>query len=129
MKGEEAKEEMVLTFASEPEDVKENETANEWGDFELGEDEVVSLEKIGSGAFGDVYKGLCRQKVVAVKTLKHIEYDPSIFESLKREIMIMQYVRFFFPRHVLTFPSRANSHQNILLFLGACMVPGHYCLG
>eukprot|EP01126_Amoeba_proteus_P042155 TRINITY_DN4577_c0_g2_i5.p1 TRINITY_DN4577_c0_g2~~TRINITY_DN4577_c0_g2_i5.p1 ORF type:complete len:554 (+),score=103.11 TRINITY_DN4577_c0_g2_i5:75-1736(+) len=83
-----------------------------WGEFEIGVDEVTCLEKIGSGAFGLVWKGICRQKLVAVKTLKNIDYDPKIFENLKREIMFMQ----------------AHSHQNILLFMGACVVPNHYCL-
>jgi hypothetical protein len=85
--------------AGQTEEVKEDQvasvsenTGNDWGEFELGPEEVLVVDKIGSGAFGDVFRGFCRQKLVAVKTLKNINYDPSIFESLKREVMIMQYV-------------------------------------
>jgi serine/threonine protein kinase len=63
-----------------------------WGEFELGRSEIVTLEKIGSGGFGDVYRGFCRQKLVAIKTLRNAGYDPTVFDDLKREIMMMQYV-------------------------------------
>jgi len=87
--------ETYLASQGEPPPVEDEPT---WDNFEIGQDELVLTSKLGSGAFGEVWKGFCRQKSVAVKTLKHIEYDPHVFQDLKREMMIM----------------RQNSHQNIL---------------
>eukprot|EP01125_Pyxidicula_operculata_P006743 TRINITY_DN2312_c0_g1_i2.p1 TRINITY_DN2312_c0_g1~~TRINITY_DN2312_c0_g1_i2.p1 ORF type:complete len:687 (+),score=148.91 TRINITY_DN2312_c0_g1_i2:1201-3261(+) len=85
-----------------------------FGSFDLSIHEIMvgQDQKLGEGAFGTVYKGLCRGKEVAVKVLKKLQIDSKIVNEFLRECTIM----------------RSLPHPNILLFQGACLVPGHYKL-
>eukprot|EP01125_Pyxidicula_operculata_P013029 TRINITY_DN429_c0_g1_i1.p1 TRINITY_DN429_c0_g1~~TRINITY_DN429_c0_g1_i1.p1 ORF type:complete len:680 (-),score=140.47 TRINITY_DN429_c0_g1_i1:111-2150(-) len=85
-----------------------------FGPFELRPDEVFTIaeKQLGAGAFGVVHRGYCRGKEVAVKTLKNVQIDPKVVDEFKRECIVM----------------RSLPHPNILLFLGACLVPGNFKL-
>lgn len=63
---------------------------------------------LGKGSFGTVYKGTCRQQNVAIKILDKQDLEPKVLESFRREVEIMANI----------------SHPNIVLYLGACTVPG-----
>eukprot|EP01129_Flabellula_baltica_P001831 TRINITY_DN11739_c0_g1_i1.p1 TRINITY_DN11739_c0_g1~~TRINITY_DN11739_c0_g1_i1.p1 ORF type:complete len:523 (-),score=125.74 TRINITY_DN11739_c0_g1_i1:23-1591(-) len=70
--------------------------------------EVEILEKIGGGCFGDVFRGVCRGKDVAVKKLHVTELEDQMLEEFKKEVDIMIHLR----------------HPNVILFMGASIEPG-----
>eukprot|EP01117_Protostelium_nocturnum_P003651 TRINITY_DN14936_c0_g1_i1.p1 TRINITY_DN14936_c0_g1~~TRINITY_DN14936_c0_g1_i1.p1 ORF type:complete len:629 (+),score=258.47 TRINITY_DN14936_c0_g1_i1:114-2000(+) len=65
--------------------------------------------KLGSGAFGDVFKGKLRGKEVAVKKLTFQQFDQATLEEFLMEVAVMMKLR----------------HPNVLLFMGACTSPGN----
>jgi len=81
------------------------------GPPEIFPEEIQVEEEIGSGSFGKVYKGKCRQKPVAVKVL-HRTFDKRTLLAFKREVKIMSKI----------------FHPNICLFMGACLVPDKPCM-
>lgn len=52
----------------------------------IREEEVELKDKLGEGAYGEVFKGICRQSVVAVKYIKEEKCDP---DALLAELTIM----------------------------------------
>jgi len=68
-----------------------------------------SSKPIGSGAFGDVYRGRLRGKEVAVKKLVFQELDEATMSEFKKECAVMAKLR----------------HPNIILFMGACIAVGN----
>jgi len=68
----------------------------EWGD------------KIGTGCFGNVYKGKCRGINVAIKQLLKQDLDAKALEDFRKEVDIMAQMR----------------HPNVCLFMGACLEKG-----
>eukprot|EP01130_Rhizamoeba_saxonica_P010932 TRINITY_DN4517_c0_g1_i1.p1 TRINITY_DN4517_c0_g1~~TRINITY_DN4517_c0_g1_i1.p1 ORF type:complete len:513 (+),score=130.33 TRINITY_DN4517_c0_g1_i1:19-1557(+) len=66
-------------------------------------------EKIGGGCFGNVYKGVCRGKVVAIKKLHKQDLEGSDIEEFRKEVEIMTHLR----------------HPNVVLFMGACTEAGN----
>eukprot|EP01132_Coremiostelium_polycephalum_P001514 gene1514-1906_t len=68
--------------------------------------------KLGSGAFGSVFKGVVRGKEVAIKKLTQQFFDESILNEFKKEVCLMVKLR--------------NPH--LLLFMGACTTPGDLCI-
>jgi len=81
----------------------------EFGTFEIEPHEFEFHNRIGSGSFGDVYKGKCRGKEVALKKLKGQELTPEQLDELRKEVEIMSQLY----------------HPNIVLFMGACFRRGH----
>eukprot|EP01090_Pellita_catalonica_P015326 TRINITY_DN413_c0_g1_i1.p1 TRINITY_DN413_c0_g1~~TRINITY_DN413_c0_g1_i1.p1 ORF type:complete len:719 (-),score=115.94 TRINITY_DN413_c0_g1_i1:68-2224(-) len=77
---------------------------------EIPYDEIKLLDKLGDGCFGEVYKGVCRSKDVAVKIPLVQSLDDTQLEMLRKEIEIMS----------------SNPHPNIVQFMGACTQPGHF---
>jgi hypothetical protein len=64
--------------------------------------DVILDKKIGAGAFGEVFKGLCLGEPVAVKTMKEVTEANAI--AFKSEILLTATLR----------------HPNIVNFVGAC---------
>lgn len=58
----------------------------------IREEEVELKDKLGEGAYGEVFKGICRQSVVAVKYIKEEKCDP---DALLAELTIMFQVCFY----------------------------------
>eukprot|EP01125_Pyxidicula_operculata_P017139 TRINITY_DN5978_c0_g1_i1.p1 TRINITY_DN5978_c0_g1~~TRINITY_DN5978_c0_g1_i1.p1 ORF type:complete len:512 (+),score=76.63 TRINITY_DN5978_c0_g1_i1:109-1644(+) len=65
------------------------------------------LDFLGQGSFGAVYRGRCRQTVVAVKVPAKQNLSAQEFEDFRKEVGIMSQI----------------FHPNIVLFMGACMRP------
>jgi serine/threonine protein kinase len=83
-----------------------NEDETKW---ELEPDSIKLGKRLGSGAFGEVYKGKLYGKEVAVKKLLNQNLDGDSLSSFKKEVTIMSKLR----------------HPNVLLFMGACTEPGN----
>jgi serine/threonine protein kinase len=75
---------------------------------EIGDNEVKTLELLGKGNFGQVFKGMCRGKIVAVKRLFQKELESKVLEEFRKEVAVLTHLR----------------HPNIILFMGACTEPG-----
>lgn len=74
--------------------------------------EIIMGSQIGSGGFGVVFKGVWRGINVAVKCLKHVEnVNEDELAVFLHEVNVMSRLR----------------HQNILLFVGACLDMPHIC--
>jgi serine/threonine protein kinase len=70
--------------------------------WQIGNEEITRLERIGVGGYGEVYRARYRDMTVAMKVLR-VPEDDSMMREFEREIKFMQTVR----------------HPNIVLFLGA----------
>lgn len=57
---------------------------------EIGFSEICFEKKIGEGTFGEVWRGTCRGKEVAIKKMKKSDSDPKSLEDFKKEIEIMR---------------------------------------
>ena len=77
------------------------------GLWDLRLDEVEIVSRIGSGAHGDVYKGLFCGSTVAIKLLKKTSVAPEELQALRREVEVLSALR----------------HPNCVLFLGAGLQP------
>lgn len=79
---------------------------------EIQPDEISLGAKLGDGCFGAVFRGVCRANDVAVKIpLAQLQdLDETQLQLLRTEVEIMS----------------ANPHPNIVLFMGACTIPGQF---
>jgi len=84
-------------------------------DWEIQYEELVFTDKdlIGSGAFGEVFKGSWRKIPVAIKQLKADAIDATQLKEFREEIALMKNLR---------------PHSNVVLFFGACVSSTPYCL-
>lgn len=64
--------------------------------------QIDRKSKLGSGAFGDVFRGTCRGKVVAIKELT-AAFDEQLLSAFRSEVNVLASLR----------------HGNIVLFMGA----------
>eukprot|EP01100_Stratorugosa_tubuloviscum_P013788 TRINITY_DN708_c5_g1_i1.p1 TRINITY_DN708_c5_g1~~TRINITY_DN708_c5_g1_i1.p1 ORF type:complete len:509 (+),score=213.98 TRINITY_DN708_c5_g1_i1:63-1589(+) len=78
------------------------------GPPEIAQEELTFNEVLGGGCYGQVFKGTCREKVVAIKRLFKQELTPKALEEFKKEVEICSQVY----------------HPNVVLFMGACTQPG-----
>jgi len=67
---------------------------------------------VGSGQYGDVFRGRCRGYEVAIKILKNRFDSQEQILSFKREVETMSRIRF----------------PNVCLLLGACTDPEYFCI-
>jgi len=81
------------------------------GPPEIARDEIEELELVGTGQYGEVFKGRCRGYDVAIKVLKTHKTDNHL-TNFKREVEIMSRIRF----------------PNVCLLLGACTDPSYFCI-
>ena len=85
-------------------------TLREW---DIPYDEVKIEEEIGTGRFGTVYKGNWHGSVAIKKlNMNNVLEDRKTIEAFKQE--------------VATF--RKTRHDNLVLFMGACMKPPHLAI-
>ncbi|KAF2073209.1 hypothetical protein CYY_005491 [Polysphondylium violaceum] len=94
-----------------PTDESEEKEIEKW---EIDKADIIFNReaKLGSGAFGSVFKGVVRGKEVAIKKLTQQFFDESIMNEFKKEVCLMTKLR--------------NPH--LLLFMGACTTPGDLCI-
>lgn len=67
---------------------------------------------LGDGSFGTVYQGRARAKDVAVKMLHKQDLDTKTLNAFRKEVEILSQIY----------------HPNIVLFMGACTIPGSMCI-
>lgn len=75
------------------------ETPSGLGPSEIDPAEITLVSAIADGAFGTVYKGVCRHKDVAVKVLFR-QFDEDTLSAFRKEVEIMSKI----------------SHPNVTLF-------------
>lgn len=80
----------VVDFEKELQELKSG--AGNSNELVIDGRQLEYLQHLGSGAAGDVYKGLYRQKPVAIKVLKEMTADTEV-EEFKKEFEIMSAVR------------------------------------
>ncbi|KAH7849294.1 hypothetical protein Vadar_015838 [Vaccinium darrowii] len=68
--------------------------------------------KVGSGSFGDLYKGTYCSQEVAIKVLKPDLLHKDMLTEFAQEVFIMRKIR----------------HKNVVQFIGACTRPPNLCI-
>ncbi|CAG9462669.1 unnamed protein product [Pedinophyceae sp. YPF-701] len=81
-------------------------------DWELDPRELKLVSIIGSGSFGDLYKGTYCSQEVAVKILKDVHEDLAQYQEFLQEVYIMRKIR----------------HKNVVQFIGACTRKPNLCI-
>ncbi|EGC29890.1 SH2 domain-containing protein [Dictyostelium purpureum] len=94
---------------SSPVQTKANNEEEEIIRWEIDRNEISYNReaKLGSGAFGSVYKGIVRGKEVAIKKLTQTVFEENTMNEFRKEVSLMAKLR--------------NPH--LLLFMGACTTP------
>ena len=76
---------------------------------QIDADEIQLAERVGKGTYGEVFKGVWRGTVVAVKKLPGHNITPNLLADFLKEVRLMKQMR----------------HPNVLQFLGACLTDNH----
>lgn len=80
--------------------------------WEIDTRQLTIGEKVGSGSFGDLYKGTYFSQEVAIKFLKPERVNKEMLKEFSQEVYIMRKVR----------------HKNVVQFMGACTLPPNLCI-
>lgn len=81
-------------------------------EWDIPYNELAVEEKLGTGRFGTVFKGNWHGDVaIKVLNMDHVD-DEKILEAFKQEVGIF----------------RKTRHENLVLFMGACMKPPHLAI-
>ncbi|KAE8010692.1 hypothetical protein FH972_007037 [Carpinus fangiana] len=80
--------------------------------WEIDTRQLTIGEKVGSGSFGDLYKGTYFCQEVAIKFLKPERVNKEMLKEFSQEVYIMRKVR----------------HKNVVQFIGACTLPPNLCI-
>ena len=81
-------------------------------DWEIDPRDIAFHEKIASGAFGDLFKGVYCGQEVAIKVLRGVQNNSAQYQEFLQEVAIMRKVR----------------HRNVVQFIGACTQKPHLCI-
>nr|KYP69221.1 Serine/threonine-protein kinase CTR1 [Cajanus cajan] len=68
--------------------------------------------KVGSGSFGDLYRGTYCSQDVGIKVLKPERTSTDMLREFAQEVYIMRKIR----------------HKNVVQFIGACTRPPSLCI-
>ncbi|KAK9990072.1 hypothetical protein SO802_025057 [Lithocarpus litseifolius] len=80
--------------------------------WEIDASQLKMGNKVGSGSFGDLYKGTYFSQEVAIKILKPERVNADMLREFSQEVYIMRKVR----------------HKNVVQFIGACTQPPNLCI-
>ncbi|KAI3868930.1 hypothetical protein MKW92_003226 [Papaver armeniacum] len=80
--------------------------------WEIDARQLTFENKVGSGSFGDLYKGIYCTQEVAIKVLKAERVSAEMQREFAQEVYIMRKVR----------------HKNVVQFIGACTRPPSLCI-
>lgn len=95
---------------------------------EIGYSELGFGEKIGEGTFGEVWRGTCRGKEVAIKKQKNPNNDEKVLNEFRKEIDIIRYgqcVRMVSTCWKLTFFLKFTAKFDILMSFYSLVSASH----
>ncbi|KAI4327800.1 hypothetical protein L6164_020218 [Bauhinia variegata] len=80
--------------------------------WEIDTNQLKFDNKVGSGSFGDLYRGTYCSQDVAIKVLKPERVSTEMLREFAQEVYIMRKIR----------------HKNVVQFIGACTQPPNLCI-
>ncbi|KAG5060932.1 Serine/threonine-protein kinase STY17 [Glycine soja] len=80
--------------------------------WEIDTNQLKYENKVGSGSFGDLYRGTYCSQDVAIKVLKPERISTDMLREFAQEVYIMRKIR----------------HKNVVQFIGACTRPPNLCI-
>ncbi|RDX71410.1 Serine/threonine-protein kinase STY17 [Mucuna pruriens] len=80
--------------------------------WEIDTNQLKYENKVGSGSFGDLYRGTYCSQDVAIKVLKPERISTDMLKEFAQEVYIMRKIR----------------HKNVVQFIGACTRPPNLCI-
>ncbi|XP_028774557.1 serine/threonine-protein kinase STY17 isoform X2 [Neltuma alba] len=80
--------------------------------WEIDTNQLKFENKVGSGSFGDLYRGTYCSQDVAIKVLKPDKINTEMLREFAQEVYIMRKIR----------------HKNVVQFIGACTQPPNLCI-
>ncbi|KAE9596556.1 putative dual-specificity kinase TKL-Pl-4 family [Lupinus albus] len=80
--------------------------------WEIDTNQLIYGNRVGSGSFGDLYRGTYCSQDVAIKVLKPERISTDMLKEFAQEVYIMRKIR----------------HKNVVQFIGACTRPPNLCI-
>ncbi|KAM2621680.1 hypothetical protein TB2_026402 [Malus domestica] len=80
--------------------------------WEIDARQLKFENKVGSGSFGDLYRGTYCTQEVAIKVLKPERVNAEMLRDFSQEVYILRKIR----------------HKNVVQFMGACTRPPNLCI-
>ncbi|KAI5438663.1 variant 3, Serine/threonine-protein kinase sty17 [Lathyrus oleraceus] len=80
--------------------------------WEIDTSQLKYGNKVGSGSFGDLFRGTYCSQDVAIKVLKPERINTDMLKEFAQEVYIMRKIR----------------HKNVVQFIGACTRPPNLCI-
>ncbi|XP_050383720.1 serine/threonine-protein kinase STY17-like [Argentina anserina] len=80
--------------------------------WEIDTKQLKFENKVGSGSFGDLYRGTYCSQEVAIKILKPERVNAEMLKDFSQEVYILRKIR----------------HKNVVQFIGACTQPPNICI-
>ena len=105
-----AYQELELRIPKEELEMMRNSSQDD--DWEIDPADIAFHDRIASGAFGDLFKGVYCGQDVAIKILRGVHDDSVQYQEFLQEVAIMRKVR----------------HRNVVQFIGACTKKPHLCI-